>query len=148
MYASARYLFFVAFICILAACSKGGSGTVDDGNGGQIGHDSGVVDTTAPNLTVNTPVENQVYNSGDNISVTGRITDDLGLYQGSIRITNDANGAVLKEQLYEIHFILGYDFNVNYVATVTTLSNYTVTVSFMDHGLNIASKSVHVKVNP
>ena len=33
------------------------------------------------------------------------------LYQGSIRITNDANGELLKQQLYEIHGVLSYNFN-------------------------------------
>ena len=36
-------------------------------------------------------------NSGNAINVTGRITDELGLYRGNIRITNDGNGGVLKE---------------------------------------------------
>jgi hypothetical protein len=89
-----------------------------------------------------------VFISGNVINVTGRITDDLGLYRGSIRITNDANNAVVKEQLYEIHFVLSYDFNISYTTNVSVPSNYTVTVFFEDHGYNNATKSVKVKVNP
>ena len=128
------------------ACSKGGAST--DNNGGGPHPIPSPIDTIAPALNINTPASNQVFTSGNVINVTGRITDDLGLYRGSIRITNDANAAVLKEQLYEIHYVLAYDFSISYTTNVTTPSDYTVTVSFEDHGLNSTTKSVKVKVNP
>jgi hypothetical protein len=135
---------FLATVVFALACSKGGSSGDDNG-----GHPApSPIDTIAPVLIINTPTSNQVFTSGNVINVTGRVTDDLGLYLGSVRITNDANGALLKEQLYEIHYILAYDFNVSYSANVTTASDYTVTVSYKDHGFNITTKSVKVKVNP
>ena len=129
----------------VVACSKGGSSS---GDGGGSHPTPSPIDTIAPVLTINTPAPNQVFTSGNVINITGRITDDLGLYRGSIRITNDANGALIKEQLYEIHYVLGYDFNISYTTNVTLPSDYTVTVFFEDHGYNNASKSVKVKVNP
>jgi hypothetical protein len=141
-------ILFSLLLITAFACSKGGTNEQQGGNGGNIGHDSGILDTIAPVLVVNTPTENQEFISGNSIAVSGNISDDLGLYQGSIRITNDATGAVLKEQLYEVHYILSYNFNVPYTPTVSAVSNYTVTVSFMDHGFNVATKSVKIKVNP
>lgn len=140
-------LILIASVIFAAACSKGGS-TSNNNNGGGFNFPPAPNDTTAPVLTVNTPIANQVYASGNIINVTGRITDDLGLYRGSIRIFNDANGALLKEQLYEIHYVLSYDFNIPYTTNVSIPSDYTVVVSFEDHGLNSATKSVKVKVNP
>jgi phosphate-selective porin len=128
------------------SCSKGGNSAGDNGDGYHGPPTPN--DTTAPVLTINTPTNNQVFTSGNTISITGRITDDFGLFQGSIRITDDATGALLKEQLYVIHYVLSYDFNVPYVTNVTTPSDYTVTVSFEDHGLNTTTQSVKVKVNP
>ena len=72
----------------------------------------------------------------------------LGLYCGNIRITNDGSEEVLKEQLYEIHGIKSYDFDIAYTSVVTASSDYTVTVTFEDHGFNSTSKSVKIKVNP
>jgi len=131
---------------LFAACSKGGTTTEDNGGGGP--HVDIPNDVTPPVIIINTPVDNQVFVSGNNISITGKLTDDYGLYRGSIRVTNDANGSLLKEQLYEIHGFLSYNFSLPYTAVVTTPANYTVTISFEDHGSNIATKSVKVKVNP
>jgi hypothetical protein len=138
---------FAAVVVFAVACSKGTSSSNHPGGGGPNPTPS-PIDTIAPSLTINTPTSNQVFTSGNVINVSGRITDDLGLYRGSIRITNDANNAVVKEQLYEIHYVLSYDFSVSYTANVTVPSNYTVTVFFEDHGLNNAARSVKVKVNP
>jgi hypothetical protein len=139
-------LFLITGVLFSVACSKGSSSSNDNGGGSH--PTPSPIDTIAPVLTINTPTSNQVFTSGNTISITGRITDDLGLYRGSIRIYNDANGALLKEQLYEIHYVLAYDFNVSYITNVTTASDYTVIVSFEDHGLNNATRSVKVKVNP
>ena len=138
-------LWLSAGILFAVACSKGGSSS---GDGGGSHPTPSPIDTIAPVLTVNTPTANQVFTSGNSINISGRITDDLGLYRGSIRVTNDANGAILKEQLYEIHYVLGYDFNISYTPNVAVPSDYTVTVFFEDHGYNNAAKSVKVKVNP
>ena len=138
---------FAALVIILVACSKSGTTTdTGDGSGGQ--HVVTPTDITAPVIDVTTPTANQVFVTGNTIAITGRLTDDYGLYRGSIRITNDANGTVLKEQLYEIHGLKLYDFNIAYNTVVTVLSDYTVTVSFEDHGLNTTTKSVKVKVTP
>jgi hypothetical protein len=129
------------------ACSKGGSsGDFVDPNGG--GHVTNSSDTIPPGITINTPADNQVFSSGNTIPVSGRATDNNGLYRGHIRITNDANGALLKEQLYEIHGLLGYNFSINYATAVSATSNYTITVWFEDHGYNGVTRSVKVKVNP
>jgi hypothetical protein len=146
-----QYLFFfaIAVVCLIASCSKGGdgSGAVDDGSGGGPPHVFTPTDTTAPVLDIYTPTTNQVFTNGNVITVTGKIADDLGLYQGTIRIVNDANGDVLKQQQYEIHGVLSYNFNIAYTTAITAPSDYTVTVTFNDHGLNSTTKSVKVKVN-
>ncbi len=135
-------LLYSIVILVHLSCSKGGA-TNDPGN-----HINNPNDTVAPVLTVNTPVPDQAYSSGGTIQISGRITDDLGLYRGAIKIINDATGATIKEQLYEIHGLPAYDFNVNHIATVSTVTNFTVSVWFEDHGYNSATKTVKIKVNP
>lgn len=139
-------LFLITGTLFALSCTKGGSSY--DNGGGHPNPNPSPIDTIAPSLTITTPTPNQVFTSGNVINITGRITDDLGLFRGSIRITNDANALILKEQLYEIHYVLAYDFNISYTTNVSIPSDYTVTVSFEDHGANFATKSVKVKVNP
>lgn len=131
---------------LMFSCSKSGSG----GNGGTVDgtHVFNPSDITPPVLVINSPVANEIFLNGNSIVVTGKITDTQGLYQGSIRVVNDANGALLKEQLYEIHGVLSYNFNSAYVVNTVTAGIYTVTVSFNDHGLNTVTQSVKVQVGP
>jgi Bacterial Ig domain len=127
---------------LLSGCSKGGS--IADSDQHIIDNN----DLVAPVISITTPGEGQVFNTGNTITVSGKVTDAGGLYRGSIRITNDANGSLVKEQLYEIHGMQLYNFNITHLTAVTTLSDYTVTVRFEDHGLNVTTASVKVKVNP
>lgn len=136
-----RLLYGVLGVFILVSCSKGG-GTPDDN------HIIDNNDVIAPVIEITTPTDGQVFTNGNSINVTGKVTDDGGLYRGSIRITNDANGALVKEQLYEIHGFQSFNFNISHTTAVTTVSDYTVTVRFEDHGTNVTAASVKVKVNP
>ncbi|MEO6612344.1 MAG: hypothetical protein ABIT05_06385 [Chitinophagaceae bacterium] len=139
-------LFAGILLLLVAACSKGGAPADDGSNGG--GGSYNPIDTTAPVLDIYTPTANQVFVNGAVINVSGRIADDYGLYRGTIRIVNDANGSVMKEQQYEIHGVLSYNFSINYTAAVTVASDYTVSISFEDHGLHAVAKTVKIKVNP
>lgn len=133
----------LAIVFSFVACSKSGSGTDDDGN-----HLFSANDKTPPEILIFTPVSGQVFANSSTINITGRITDDLGLYRGTIKIVNEATGNTVMSQSYEIHGLRLYNFNINHAVSATAPSDYTVTVSFEDHGANTASKSVLVKVNP
>jgi phosphate-selective porin len=138
------FLFLPLLIAgILTSCSKGGS-PAPDGVGV---HADIPNDTTAPVLDIYTPAAAQTFANGTSISITGRLTDDYGLYRGSIRITNDANGSLVKEQLYEIHGLKTYNFNISHTVFTLAAADYTISVSFEDHGTNVTARSVKVKVN-
>jgi len=138
-------LAWIAFLVTFESCSKSSAGT-DDGSGGP--HVISANDITPPVVNILTPADNQVFTSGNVINITGRLTDDLGLYRGTIKVINDANGAILMNQSYEVHGLKLYDFNINYTTSVSVVSDYTITVAFEDHGLNMTTKSVKIKVNP
>ena len=134
--------FFLILLVTVAGCST--SSDPIPGNGP---HTVDFNDTSTPVVDIYTPGANQVFLSGDTIKITGRVTDN-GLYQGYVKITDDATSSVIKEQRYEIHGFQLYNFAVNHKTAVTVASDYTVTVQFEDHGLNAGSKIVKVKVNP
>ena len=141
------HIFLVIAVALFVSCTKGG-GTDDGTTGGDGSHIDNPADVVAPVIEITTPSENQVFANGSTITITGKLTDDLGLYRGTIRIVNDANASLVKEQIFEIHGLLTYNYSTSYIATVSTISNYTVTVSFEDHGNNVSVKSVKVKINP
>lgn len=143
-------VYIVAWLTVIVmfeSCSKSGTDTgTDDGSGGP--HVIVTNDVTPPVISILTPADNQVFTSGNTINITGRLTDDLGLYRGTIKVINDANGTIVMNQPYEIHGLKLYDFNINYTTSVAVVSDYTITVAFEDHGLNMTTRSVKVKVNP
>jgi hypothetical protein len=134
------FSFCIAFAIVVTACSKAGGAAEDEL------HVTDSSDTTMPVVEINSPFDSQSFISGDTIRVEGKVTDN-GLYRGSIRITNDVNDALIKEQLYEIHGFQLYNFSLAYKTAVTVATNYTVTVQFEDHGLNNSIKTVKVNVN-
>ena len=127
----------------ILACSRSGSDN-PPGNGPHI---IDFNDNTNPVVVINTPLNNEVFSSGNVIRVSGRV-DDNSLYRGFIRITNDADNSIVKEQLYEIHGFQFYNFSLEYTTSVAVASDYTITVQFEDHGLNPGSKTLKVKMNP
>ena len=135
-------LYFLLAI-VFISCTKGGGTPSDDPLHNTIDPN----DSSFPDVVVNTPTDNQVFASGNPITVTGKVSDN-SLYRGSISITNEANGLIVKDQAYEIHYIPVYDFSLSYTASVTTATDFTVTVKFEDHGANQTVKTVKVKVNP
>ena len=141
-FVSVRYaLLYCLLCCFSVSCSKGGAAgddphTTIDPN-----------DNTYPVVTVNTPTDDQVFASGSTIDVTGTVSDN-SLFQGSISILNEDNGLVIKDQYYEIHYIPSYNFSMSCPISVTTSTNFTVSVKFEDHGHNITAKTIKIKVNP
>ena len=134
-----------ALVVVTMSCSTSGSTTplpdpIDI-------HAVNFSDTTYPVLEIYAPAENQVFANGDTIKIDGKVTDN-SLYRGSIRITNDATGAILKDQAYEIHGLGLYNFHLEQKATVSVITNYTVSVQFEDHGRNNNYKAVKIIVNP
>lgn len=127
---------------LFASCGKGG-GAADDSSHNYYDPN----DYTYPTVVVNTPTDSQAFPNGSSIDVTGNVSDN-SLYQGSITMVNDNSGLVVKDQNYEIHYIPSYNFSMSYVASVSALTSYTITVKFEDHGHNVTTKTVKVTVNP
>src|ERR1043165_6099494 len=136
-------VFCAVMIVVGMSCSKGDGAAADPGDI----HVVNSSDTTYPVLEVYTPAENQGFANGDTIKIDGKVTDN-SLYRGTIKITNDASGAVLIEQAYEIHGLGLYSFHLEQKVSVSIITDYTVTVQFEDHGRNISLRSVKIKVNP
>jgi hypothetical protein len=134
---------------LLQSCSKSGGATDDgtfNGNGG--GGNYNAVDSIPPEVLISTPVANQSLRSGIPMTISGRITDETGMYRGSIRVYADASNQLLVEQLYETHYLLAYNYSYNYTPGVSTQTVLRIEVRFEDHGGNSTTRSVKVTVDP
>lgn len=143
------FIGFVIVLTMMTACSKSG-GTTDDGSGTGTGGggNNNAVDTIPPVVVITTPSANQVLRSGIPMNISGRITDDIGMYKGSIRVYADAGNQLLIQQLYETHYLQSYDYSYNYTPGVAVSTVLRVEVSFEDHGGNISTRSVKVTIDP
>jgi hypothetical protein len=104
-------------------------------------------DTTFPVLTVRKPIANQQYASGDSIIVEGIVNDEKKMYKGKVEIKNEASGFT-QASYYETHFLTAISFRLAYKAVVTVPTDFSVLVEFQDHGANMVSSTIKVKVNP
>ena len=105
-------------------------------------------DDVFPVIAVSKPTANQVYASGDSIIVEGTVTDNKIVYKGKVQIKNDANNLVMADGLYESHFLNAINYRVAYKAVVTMPTDFTILIEFQDHGANVSTSTVKVKVNP
>jgi len=126
----------------MISCSKVGSEA--EGSPDAIDLD----DNIFPVITVSKPTVNQEYISGDSIIVEGKTTDDKIVYKGKVQIKNDTNNFVVADGYYESHFLPAINFRVAYKAVVTVSTDFTILVEFRDHGDNVSTATIKVKVNP
>ena len=141
-----KHFYFTAILIltsvIMISCSKVGSEA--EGSLDAIDLD----DDVFPVITVSKPTTNQVYISGDSIIVEGKVTDNKKLYKGKVQIKNDASSLVIADNFYETHFLPAINFRLAYKAVVTASTDFSILVEFRDHGDNVSTVTIKVKVNP
>ena len=143
-------IYVMVLILLVQACSKSG-GTTDDGTGtgtGGGGGNNNIVDSIPPVVVITTPTANQTLRSGIPMNISGKITDDIGMYRGSIRVYVDVSNQLLVQQLYEAHYLQLYNYSYNYTPGVSSSTILRIEVSFEDHGGNSTTRSVKVTVDP
>ena len=133
---------FVLASVIVISCTK--VGAAEEENLDAIDQN----DDVFPVITVSKPTANQVYTSGDSIIVEGTVTDNKIVYKGKVQIKNDANNFVVADGYYESHFLQAINYRVAYKAVVTVPTDFTILVEFQDHGANVTTTTLKVKVNP
>lgn len=140
-----KFFYFIvigATALSLASCSKVGAEGEDDPDA------IDQSDNVFPVINATKPSANQVYRSGDSIIVEGTVTDEKKMYKGKVQIKNDANGLMVAEDYYETHFLQAINFRLAYKAIVTASTDFSVVLEFQDHGMNIVSATIKVKVDP
>ena len=121
--------FIIYVLVLLGACSK------DPGE---------TKDYDAPVLTLNTPTDNQVYTAGQNIMISGQVTDNKFIKEIHVVITNLGSGI----EYLHVHIhpnASSFTYNQSYTAQAGIF--YKIEVIADDGSLNSSAKSVQVFCN-
>jgi hypothetical protein len=101
-------------------------------------------DNDAPVLTLNTPVNNQVYTSGQSIMISGQAADNKFINQIHVVITNLSTGT---EYLHVHIHPNSSSFTFNQPYTPQAGIAYKIEVIADDASTNSTTKSVQVSCN-
>lgn len=103
-------------------------------------------DTTAPAVTIHTPVENDTISGEVHMEIT--VTDEGGLHEMDVTVTKDADGTILFSESPTVHDKTEYDFHEHFTPALTEEIPVTLTVTVSDHSDHITTKTVKFKVKP
>ena len=105
---------------------------------------SGEKDYEAPVVTHTSPVNNQVYPTGQTINIQGTVTDNQSISQVHIEITDLNSGA---EYLHVHIHPASKTYAYNQTFAVEPGINYKIKVIAEDPSANVSSKQVEVSCN-
>ena len=116
---------FAALLCLpFIACKK----------------DKDETDTTAPELTITSPAENEAFTGEVHIELM--VTDE-SLHEMSIKVTKDSDGVVVFEEAPEVHDLTEFDYHEHFTPTgLSGLTDLTLTVVVEDHASHVTTKTV------
>ena len=124
-----KRILFIVFLFCAASCKKGEAVTI------------------APTITINTPISNQHFVTGDTIRISGTITSTIEMTEASVHMTDNAT----KDEFYHNHYIpsnptnLPYDFK--YKITSSSKTTFQVEVGAGDKNGGIATKEITISIN-
>ncbi len=121
-------LFFLSFILSGSSCSKNKDKT----------------DTTPPIITINNPLNGQIFTNGQSIPISGTVTDNEYIAEVHIHVTNTNTGALLMD----VHkFPAAATLSFSESITAATGVNYKIQVVTTDREVNEGRASVNVSCN-
>ena len=120
--------FVLVLTFIFVACSK----------------DSSEKDNELPVVTISSPGNNQVFNPGETVTITGTVTDNKKIAEVHVHISNNATGKLL----IDIHrYPATGSYNVNESFQTQTGINYKIQLVAKDNSANENRATVEVSAN-
>jgi uncharacterized lipoprotein YajG len=111
------------FILLLAGCKK---------------------DDQAPQITITSPTDNQVFTNGQVISLAGSVSDDDQIHMVHIYVTNHNSGASV---LHVAEHLDAKNYTISQTFTAQSGTSYDIEVEAEDHSGNSADKKLSVSAN-
>ena len=101
-------------------------------------------DDIAPEISITSPTNNQVFSGGQTVNIKANVTDNEGIHMVHVSVTDNSTGGHL------VHTEDHPDekaFNVNQTFVGVAGRTYTINIDATDHNENIAKKEVNVSAN-
>ncbi len=101
-------------------------------------------DNVSPVVTISNPVNNQIFNNGQPITISGTVTDNVYIAEIHIHISNSHTGALLMD----VHLYPGTNsttFNQSIIAVSGI--NYKIQVLAKDRSVNEGLDTILVSCN-
>ncbi len=141
IFQSNKSMFFkVAVVSAFVAFTASSCDKDDDSTGGTNPQE----DTEAPVINLMSPDTSSTFHSGDTIHIHGTVTDNDGLHEVSVSVTNDKS----LPELNVTEHTHGQTYNIHqeYIIPTTMHTNIEVKVEAEDHNGNKATitKPFHV----
>jgi hypothetical protein len=109
------------------------------------------VGKNAPVVSINQPVDQKVYNSGDTLNVSITASDDVDLHEMEVRyVYTDSIGGNFSDTVRPyVHAKKPYEYTSSFIlGNITVKRTLTISTDVYDHDDNLTSKSVTVSLNP
>ncbi len=119
----------------IASCSK---------NGSQSGSANNAKDTSAPVITISSPINNQVFSSGQTIQVSASAVDNVKLTELHIDVLNASTGSILRDVHSYPNDKTG-TVEDSFVAQAGL--SYTIKIIALDPSQNLSTTQVDVSAN-
>ena len=123
-----RPLSFLLAVPLLVGCSK----------------NSTVEDNELPVITITSPNNNQVFNAGETVNITGTLSDNQKLTEVHVHISNNSTGKLL----IDIHrYPATPTYNLNESFQTQAGINYKIQVVAKDNSANENRSTVEITSN-
>jgi hypothetical protein len=100
-------------------------------------------DEVAPEIVVSSPQQNQVFASGQTVTIKATISDNVGLHMVHVIAVDNSGG----HWVHSEDHVDGKSFEVNKTFITNPGKTYTITIDAADHDDNTATKEIIVSSN-
>jgi len=100
-------------------------------------------DEVAPMITIQSPVENQVFLAGQTITIKATVTDNESLHMVHVIAVDNTGG----HWVHTEDHVDGKSFEVVKTFVTNAGKNYTISIDATDHDENTATKQINVSSN-
>jgi len=100
-------------------------------------------DVIPPEIVLLSPQQNQVFSSGQTVTIKATVTDNVGLHMVHVIAVDNTGG----HWVHSEDHVDGRSFQVNKTFVTNPGKTYTITIEATDHDDNTASKEITVSSN-
>jgi len=100
-------------------------------------------DMTPPEIVVSSPQQNQIFSSGQTVTIKATVTDNEGLHMVHVIAVDNTGG----HWVHSEDHVDGKKFEINKTFITNPGKTYTITIDATDHDDNTATKEIMVSSN-